>query len=377
MACKKCIQFIVGMIIVISSVHSVFAQRPAMSKIDSTKKIKIAAIPVINYDRSYGLIIGALGSMFYKINKTDTISPSSSSMLMGIWATNHTAMIMGVQQFYFNEDRWRLKLIGGSGNIFFQYFQEVPNLPPSFPQVFKDGTWIDYNTNAQFLVIDARRKVFSNFYAGILFTSQWTKTTFDIENPVTGEKPTDSANMISLGYSLLYDSRDNVNYPDQGYFIQFKNNFNREAFGSTSDFNGYELAANYFWDINHNSNSILVSRIYTEISAGDVPFQGENYIGGDDLRGYSQGRYRGNQVYALQTELRQHVYKRFSAIAFFGFGTAVNSFSDLSDAPFLPSLGGGVRYRMIPSEKINIGIDAGVGKDDWSLTFRIGETFGR
>jgi hypothetical protein len=32
---------------------------------------------------------------------------------------------------------------------------------------------------------------------------------------------------------------------------------------------------------------------------------------------------------------------------------------------------------MLPSEKVNIGIDAGVGKGDYSLTFRIGESFGR
>jgi hypothetical protein len=32
---------------------------------------------------------------------------------------------------------------------------------------------------------------------------------------------------------------------------------------------------------------------------------------------------------------------------------------------------------MLPSEKVNIGIDGGIGKDDYSITFRIGESFGR
>jgi len=43
----------------------------------------------------------------------------------------------------------------------------------------------------------------------------------------------------------------------------------------------------------------------------------------------------------------------------------------------LPSVGFGVRYLMIGKEKINIGVDVGFGRDDWSLAFRIGETFGR
>jgi len=37
----------------------------------------------------------------------------------------------------------------------------------------------------------------------------------------------------------------------------------------------------------------------------------------------------------------------------------------------------GLRFRMLPSEKVNIGVDAGVGKGDYSITFRIGEAFGR
>jgi hypothetical protein len=32
-------------------------------------------------------------------------------------------------------------------------------------------------------------------------------------------------------------------------------------------------------------------------------------------------------------------------------------------------------YRIIPKEKINIGIDVGFGKDDHSITVRIGESF--
>jgi hypothetical protein len=37
----------------------------------------------------------------------------------------------------------------------------------------------------------------------------------------------------------------------------------------------------------------------------------------------------------------------------------------------------GLRYRLIPALKINIGVDVGVGKDDYSITFRIGEAFAR
>ncbi|PIB35421.1 hypothetical protein BFP72_08440 [Reichenbachiella sp. 5M10] len=344
---------------------------------DSTKKVTFAAIPMPNYNRSFGFMLGVMGSMYYKVSPKDTLSPSSSTMLMGMYSTSKTYMALGVQQFYLREDRWRLKLVGGTGEIFFQYFQGLPNLPPPVGEVYDGGIWVDFTTNTQFLVLDARRRVLPKLYVGGLFNAQWATTVYDIENPLTGELPSKSANMMSVGYSMLYDSRDNVNYPTNGYFIQFKNSFIREALGATSDYNQYEIAANNFWDIKKNSNTILVSRIYANIADGDVPFQGQNFIGRDDLRGYSQGKYRGDQVYAIQAELRQHLYKRFGMVAFLGVGTAVDQLQDLSEAPVLPSVGAGLRYRMIPSEKINIGLDVGVGREDWSLTFRIGETFGR
>ncbi len=122
---------------------------------------------------------------------------------------------------------------------------------------------------------------------------------------------------------------------------------------------------------------MLVSRLFTDIAAGEVPFNGENVVGQDDLRGYSQGRYRAEQVYALQTELRQNIHNKFGMIGFLGVGYAMDKPSELAQVDILPSAGLGFRYLMIPDEKINIGVDVGVGRDDWSLTFRIGETFGR
>jgi len=64
-------------------------------------------------------------------------------------------------------------------------------------------------------------------------------------------------------------------------------------------------------------------------------------------------------------------------VGFLGIASAVESFSDIFNTALLPGGGVGVRYRMIPAMKINIGIDVGFGKDDYSLSFKIGESFAR
>lgn len=343
------------------------------TKKDSTKKVSFAVIPVINYNTSMGIMVGGMGSAFYKLNAQDTISPSSSSMVFGMYTGNKTWMGLGVQKFYFNEDKWRAKVVAGTGNFFFQFFQGLPGGMTG--QYNDNGIWIDFDTRARFVLGEIQRQVISNFYVGFEALFMNAETTFEL--PIGEIKPKSSASMNSLGYTLQFDNRDDVNYPVKGYFANFKNRFIREAFGATENYDNYEISANFFWDIKKNSKSVLVSRIYTNIASGDVPFQAQNFIGGDDLRGYSKGEFRGNQIYAIQAELRQNVYKKFGMVGFVGVGSAVNEIGDIPDSDFLPSIGFGIRYLMIAKEKVNIGIDVGVGKDDWSLTFRIGEAFSR
>ena len=122
---------------------------------------------------------------------------------------------------------------------------------------------------------------------------------------------------------------------------------------------------------------MLVARATLNIATGHVPFEGQTVVGGDDIRGYSQGRYRNDQVYTLQTEYRLNFYKKWGLVAFAGLASAVAKFSDIPNNVILPGVGAGLRYKLLPSEKVNIGIDAGVGRCDYSITFRIGESFGR
>ena len=55
------------------------------SSASKKKKNGIAAIPMINYNRTQGIMVGAIVSKYYKINKKDTISPSSNTGITGIY----------------------------------------------------------------------------------------------------------------------------------------------------------------------------------------------------------------------------------------------------------------------------------------------------
>src|SRR6187399_951700 len=68
----------------------------------------IAAIPMINYNRTQGIVLGALVSGYYKINKKDTISPSSSTGVAGMYTAQKSYALITFSQLFFAEDRWRV-----------------------------------------------------------------------------------------------------------------------------------------------------------------------------------------------------------------------------------------------------------------------------
>ena len=340
---------------------------------DSTANRKqrtgIAAIPMINYNRTQGIVVGAMASGFYKINKNDTISPSSSTGVIGIYTEQKSYVVLGYSQLYFAEDRWRVLAAAGIMDINFQFYLENPSTSV--------GNYYDYSTKANLLVLQVQRNIFKRIYVGPTGSLINTETTYAFPG-VSGEDSVSISNLNNLGYIISNDTRDHVQYPTRGMFATFKNQFYRSWAGSDYEFERYILTYNHFFKLSKDSEKkVLAVRANINIAAGNVPFEGQTVVGGDDIRGYSQGRYRANQVYTLQAEYRWNFYKKWGLVAFAGLASAVAKIGDIPDSDILPGVGAGIRFRMLPSEKINIGIDGAVGKDDYSITFRIGEAFGR
>ncbi|HSD14906.1 MAG TPA: BamA/TamA family outer membrane protein [Flavobacterium sp.] len=344
---------------------SQFSFGQATSDSTKTKKaVRFAAIPLINYNRTQGIILGASTSAFYQANKKDTISPASTTGLMGIYTAEDTWFIGLSQQFYLKRDLWRLRGFLGVGNVNYQYFDgDVEN---------DIGQYEDYSNESVIVVGQVQRNIWRRIYGGLYVQFNNTKTTFESEGTV------DERNMNNIGYIFTNDSRNDVYFPTKGIFMNFKNQFYREWIGTDNDFVRYQLNYTQFFDLKKDSRHILLGRINLNVATGDVPFQGQAVVGRDDIRGYSQGKYRGDQVYAVQSEYRWRFdQSKFGMVGFLGVASAVESFSDVFDSQILPGGGAGLRYRLIPSMNVNIGVDVGFGKDDYSLTFRIGETFGR
>jgi outer membrane protein assembly factor BamA len=340
---------------------------------DSTKSKKagsgIAAIPIITYNRTQGIVIGALVSKYYKINRKDSLSPSSNTGIFGMYTAQKSYAVIAYSKLYFAKDRWRITAAAGTLDINFQFYLE--------DAVASTGNFYDYSTKANFLVLQLQHNIFKRIYFGP--TGSFIKSTTTFAFPgASGQDSVIKSNLNAIGYIISNDTRDHVQYPARGMFLNFKNQFYRDWAGSDYEFERYILTYNQFFKLSaKNDKQVLAARVNLNIAAGDVPFEGQTVVGSEDIRGYSQGQYRNDQVYTLQAEYRWNFYKRWGMVAFAGVASAVAKFSEIPDSEFLPGVGAGLRFRMLPKERINVGVDAAVGKGDYSITFRIGESFGR
>jgi hypothetical protein len=231
---------------------------------DSTKNFKFAGLPIINYNRTQGIVIGAFAAGYYKINRNDTISPSSYTGIAGIYTAQKSYFMAAFQQLYLNEDRWRILAGVGVMDVNFQFFYENP--------VAGLGNFVDYSTKGSFAVAQVQRKVIWRLYAGLIGQYVNAETTFANPNSA-GEDSSSKSRMNNIGYILSNDTRDDVNYPVNGIFFNFKNQFYRDWVGSDHNFTRYVFTYNQFFDLAKNEKHVLVVRANGDLLPAMCPLR--------------------------------------------------------------------------------------------------------
>jgi hypothetical protein len=254
----------------------------------------VAVVPIIDYDPTFSLSVGGVGQLFYSLNPADTVSPSSSTGMFGMYAFNGTSFLAAFQRFYIDEDRWRILLAGGYGSVNFQFWQELPIV---------GGSFIGFNTKATFAAARVERKVIDRLYFGINGVYAKTRTAYELPEWVPDSLRSEEVNMHNIGYQFAYDRREHQYNPRGGYHLTFRQALFPEWLSGEPTFHSFSIAYNHYYRI-FDRRHILATRFSANISAGEVPFTGQNVVGQDDIRGYTSGKYRDNQVYELQAEYR-------------------------------------------------------------------------
>lgn len=323
------------------------------------KNIDFNIMPYLNYNRTLEFMFGAIPMMMYKVNKADTISPKSLSGISAVYSTNKSYFIASFNKWYLKKDTWRAQLFFATGNQNAQFYVDDIDVPAFY----------DYGTKASMVNFILQRKVVKSLYAGLGYAYAHYDTNYE-----DNIEPSSVTHSNGLQVNLMYDTRDAVYYPTKGDKIKLRWLNYPEWFGNDVTANKILSEYNTYFPMRHGTD-VLAARFSGKFGLGNIAFEQQVTIGNEDIRGYSEGKYRGDGLMAIQGEYRYNFNKRMGLVGFAGVATIYGSDTESFNWGLYPGAGIGYRYRAFKTEKFNIGLDAAVGKGDWGLYFRIGEAF--
>ncbi|MBN3581487.1 BamA/TamA family outer membrane protein [Algoriphagus aestuarii] len=348
-----CLFFSIGI------VHSQNEGSSSDSTVISEKNGKLQVMPFLSYNRNLKFMIGAIPMYMYKLNKEDLVSPKSLSGLAAVYTTNNSYFISFFNRMFFNEDKWRLTVYGVTGDNNSQFFMENEGV----------ADFYDYGTETTMISTLVQRKVSNEFYLGVGYTysNYYTVYEDDVQEPST-------TITNGLEFSSLYDTRNAIYYPTKGVKAKLNWLSYPEWFSNELSANKIKTEYNQYFGIKEGRD-VIAARVSGIFGLGDIAFEQQVTIGGKDIRGYSQGQFRGDGMVALQGEYRYNFHPKMGLVGFAGLATIYGSDTESFDWNLYPGAGVGYRYKAFSDVNFNIGLDAAVGKDDWGIYFRIGEAF--
>ena len=177
-----------------------------------------------------------------------------------------------------------------------------------------------------------------------------------------------------LGMVSVWDSRDQVFFPNRGGLIQAKILFYTKDLGSNYTFSWVEFDARRYWAF--KPDHVITIQIYLKSVGGHPPFYELPALGGaKKMRGYYLGRYRDKNYLALQIEYRQYIWKRLGLVAFIGSGDVASEITQFQLRRLKESYGVGLRFLFNKEKKINLRADMGFGKNTNGIYFGMEEAF--
>jgi len=320
-------------------------------------RAKFMPVPYINYDRSLGFSFGAVPMLMFNPVERDTVSPSSLVGGLGMYTTNKTWMAMGFGMFYLDEDKWRIATAGGYGNIHYQFYLD-----------FLWGFWLPYQVEAGFFFARVERKIRNHLYGGLSYMRAHMVTGLD-NLPVS-----DTLSLNGIGFNLSLDHRNSPHYPRSGYLSDASIVLFPGMLGNDNVSQKIKLEHNHYFPVRKNMD-VAAARIFVGLAPGDPGFNQQFIVSGKDIRGYTQGAFRGNYLLALQGEYRWNFHRRWGAVAFGGVATVFKAINEADNGRLLPGGGAGIRFRAFPENNFSVGMDIAAGVDDWGIYFQIGEAF--
>ncbi|OKP00261.1 BamA/TamA family outer membrane protein [Xenorhabdus eapokensis] len=336
---------------------------------DEHKKIDWGVLPGPFYTPEMGMGIGVAVAALYRPDHLDQISQNSSLGLSGFGSSTGAFGLNFTNYNFRASDRWRLFVSGTLNNTPTYYWGK------GYRAGKNDNNKGKYCSQEFAIHPRLLYRITDATYMGL----GWNFSSVNASDPDSGAKryfaqSIGGRSVISSGISahFSYDTRDFLPNARHGQVFEIVYTYFSPELGSNHRFHTTQLQFSTYYQL--SEKTVLAFDNYARFSAGDVPWNQLSLLGnGQRMRGYYEGRYRDNNIFTTQLELRHKLDWRHGVVGWVGTGTLGDSPSQLGSKHWLPSVGVGYRFEFKP--RMNVRLDFGVGKGSTGFYFQVGEAF--
>ena len=315
--------------------------------------------PLLSSGPKMGTSLGAMAGYLYRF---DEDSPTSTFAAVGTYSNTDSYFTGMFAKTYFDANTKRLM----GGVLYGQINNEYNDfLGSGYPVRTTD------NLHAIFV------RYSQSFFEGWFFGGQFTATNYAVtgndgfSDTILGFIGLEGFNSNGVGLTAEFDSRDNVNSPEQGTFFNVNNIAFREGLGGDVSFDIYNLQLGHY--IAQTDRLVLAMRLDGKWTV-DAPPGGYATV---NLRGYTAGQYLAPNNSVAEIEERLDIGAGFGAVLFGGVDCLYDHLGDCGDQENLfPSVGAGVNYMLKEEEKMVIRLEGAKGEgDNYGIYMQFGRAF--
>ena len=317
-------------------------------------------IPMSNPTLGTGLIGGA--AYFYSQTEEQKASQSASFTGAGGLYTNNDSWAAGIaQQSYWGEDKWRFHGVAGYAD-----FKFVLRDPTTEGQ-----SGLNWAVDGGLFQAILSRRIANQWYLGLLARYLDITQGIDTSLPPQDYGIESKIQSTGAGLTLEYDSRDVPTNAYSGRRFEAKAIFSRAKGSETDSYQGYYVRMRSYHELK-SSPIVIAWDLYGCVKGGKVPLWDTCRL---NLRGFPVTDFLGNQSITGQIEARWRASPRWGFVLFGGAGHISNSFSAQGENERVPSYGGGVRFMVLKSKRVNLRVDYARSNDSEAWYVSVGEAF--
>lgn len=326
----------------------------------------LIALPILFTAPESGVGFGAFGLYYWHLGAVDTTRPSQIRSAVAFTTKEQF-------QFDVGPSLWL------SDN---KFYIEPSVLFQNFPQPFfgigngeKSGDSETFTARRYSARASVGARVLAHTYLGLQYVFDHT----DIVNPKPGGLIATHAVLGSeggvssgVGPSVTFDSRDNVYAASHGSYAALNYIQRTSLLGSDFDWGAASLDLRHYIAL---GDQVLAFQVAMSVMDGAIPFYSLAALGGPTLRGVYRGMFIDNNSFEAQVELRVPIFGPLLGSAFLGTGEVMRRLDTFSPSGFHTAGGAGLRYLLIPEEKIGVRLDIAYSEQGPAYYLDVGEAF--